>query len=112
MLDAAETISLTNGGSTTVSCGAVACPSGNLYQWVVNAVDANGKQEYVSQCSYVCVDDALGPQSVAPPRCPVQYCHSSACQCCNAVWGENATASDPSQYVHTDQGGSCVDPMA
>ena len=72
--------------SATATCGAVSCPDGRLYQWMVDGSTDNGETSTVSSCDYACVDNSIP----SGPLCPFGFCggDNAECQCCNAPWIE------------------------
>lgn len=84
-----ETVSKTSGGSMDLWCTSLDCSDGVLYQWRLLADGSGGNgnigTQFVTECSWVCVPDALG--GIMPkPKCPNLYCGDIACQCCNGNW--------------------------
>jgi len=96
-----NTISHTNSGSKVISCGSIPC-AGKLYQWQTAAKYTDGSTQIVRSCFFHCVPDS----SHNGPECPLNYCETDGCHCCNAVWmldNNSATANRLPPYA----GGTC-----
>ena len=86
-------------GEWTVECNSMEC-AGMLYQWKVSGSATDGSLQHVTNCYFTCVDDNIG----ATPKCPLGYCNSENCQCCNGHWNDG---NDDDNYLAKEHGGKC-----
>ena len=89
--------------SWSVSCGSQNCDDGHLYQWEVEATGSDGTTQKVTNCFFQCVPYEINDPS---PRCPLTFCASRSCQCCNGVWREDSSDPDDN-LLSVRNGGSC-----
>ena len=84
-----ETVSQNRGIDAGLWCTSLDCTNGVLWQWTVTGKgNDNLGTQWVSQCSWVCIPDAMAQLE---PKCPNLLCGEPTCQCCNDFWLLNNT---------------------